>query len=72
MFFFSDFFSLDAGLNLDYAGPHSKETFDPDPDMDSDDWDKVGDVLNVGISLGISIWFDLNGGGGSAGATARR
>ncbi len=75
MFFLSDFFSLDAGLNLDYAAPHGKATVDPDPTDMSDDWDKDGDLLNVSIALGASIWFSLGGGGGgsaAAGVSASR
>jgi hypothetical protein len=51
-----EWFSVDLGLNLDYAAPFSHTKASEDPPGDSD-WNKVGDVLNYGIMLGVSTWF---------------
>ena len=49
-----DYFSVDLGLNVDYAPPFSQTTRSEGPD---DDWDKEGDLVNYGLMLGVSTWF---------------
>jgi hypothetical protein len=51
-----EWFSIDLGLNVDYVAPFSRTKADEDPPGDSD-WDKVGDVINFGLALGVSAWF---------------
>ena len=55
-FFPRDWFSVDLGLNVDYAAPFGKTTF-KDEGQDDTDWDKIGDVVNFGVLLGVSAWF---------------
>jgi hypothetical protein len=55
-FFPRDWFSVDLGLNVDYAAPFGKTTF-KDEDQDDTDFDKIGDVVNFGLLLGVSAWF---------------
>ena len=49
-----DYFSVDLGLNIDYAAPYGMTRRS---EGDDDDWDKVGDVVNYGVLLGVSTWF---------------
>jgi hypothetical protein len=52
-----DYFSVDLGLNFDYVAPHGRTTLrDPPPGFD-DNWDKLGDLINFGVLLGVSVWF---------------
>ncbi|MBC8072325.1 MAG: hypothetical protein IAG13_28645 [Deltaproteobacteria bacterium] len=51
-----DWFSVDLGLNVDYAAPFGRTTFRND-DLDDTDWEKAADVVNFGILLGMSTWF---------------
>ena len=49
-----DWFSVDLGLNVDYAAPYSRTVDTEGPDTD---WEKFGDVVNYGLMLGVSTWF---------------
>lgn len=51
-----DYFSVDLGLNFDYAAPHTRQTFSDHPPDDTE-WDKAGDFINFGVLLGASVWF---------------
>lgn len=55
-FFPRNWFSVDVGLNVDYAAPFGRTTF-RDPDRDDTDWNKAADVVNFGLLLGMSSWF---------------
>lgn len=48
-----DWFSLDVGLNLDYAAPLLRT----DDDAGTSAWAKRADVLGFGALLGASTWF---------------
>jgi hypothetical protein len=48
-----DWFSLDVGLNLDYAAPLMRT----DGDAGTSAWAKRADVLGFGMLLGVSTWF---------------
>lgn len=51
-----DWFSIDLGLNVDYAAPFSRTTYRDDAQTDTE-WDKTADVVNFGILIGMSTWF---------------
>jgi len=55
-FFPRDWFSVDVGLNVDYAAPFARTTYKDDDARDTD-WDKAADVVNFGVLLGMSTWF---------------
>jgi len=48
-----DFISIDLGFNADYVAPYATTR----TRAGADDWDKVGDVVNYGMLLGLSTWF---------------
>lgn len=51
-----DWFSVDLGLNADYAAAYGRTTFKGNGNDDTD-WNKVADVVNFGVVLGMSAWF---------------
>lgn len=51
-----DWFSVDLGLNVDYAAPFGRTTY-KDDELDDTSWDKAADVVNFGVLLGMSTWF---------------
>lgn len=51
-----DWFSIDLGLNVDYAAPYTRTTFEDDERADTD-FTKSADVVNFGVLLGMSVWF---------------
>lgn len=55
-FFPRDWFSVDVGLNVDYAAPFARTTYKDDDSRDTD-FEKSADVVNFGILLGMSAWF---------------
>ncbi len=55
-FFAREWFSIDVGLNVDYAAPFTRRTFEDD-EMEDTDFDKAADVVNFGVLLGMSMWF---------------
>jgi hypothetical protein len=55
--FLTDYFSLDAGLNFDYGAPFSKLTAEGDGGSVEGDREKDGDLINLGIMAGFSVWF---------------
>lgn len=55
-FFPREWFSIDVGLNVDYAAPFTRTTFE-DNDMDDTNFNKAADVVNFGVLLGMSVWF---------------
>ncbi len=56
--FIVDALSVDAGLNFDYAAPHQRTLLDPEPPGGNDEgYEPVANVYNLGVLLGLSIWF---------------
>ncbi|RMH00072.1 MAG: hypothetical protein D6705_01185 [Deltaproteobacteria bacterium] len=56
--FLVDALSVDVGLNVDYAAPHGRTLVDPDPPGGNDEeYDPIANVVNLGILLGLSVWF---------------
>ena len=51
-----EWFSVDLGLNVDYAAPFARTRASEDPPGDSD-WNQLGNVVNFGVALGVSAWF---------------
>ncbi len=55
--FLVDAFSLDAGLNFDYAAPHGRTIIEPDGGNDTPEYDPIANVYNLGVLLGFSVWL---------------
>lgn len=56
--FLADQISLDAGLSVDYAAPFGRTVqLEPDVADADDDFDKIGDAVNLAATLGLSLWF---------------
>lgn len=59
MFFVADAVSIDLGLGLDYAAPHTRTTVKTEepPVLENTDWEKASDNVVLNVALGISGWF---------------
>lgn len=59
MYFVNEHVSLDAGLNLDYAAPHTRTTVETEmaPFVEDTEWDHLGNNISVSLLAGISGWF---------------
>jgi hypothetical protein len=56
--FIVDAFSLDLAATFDYAAPHAKTRNETaGVTVEDDDYDKVGDFINVAAQVGFSVWF---------------
>lgn len=56
--FLHEHVSVDLGLALDYVAPFARVVqLEPPPDVEDDDYDKLGDVVNLALTLGVSAWF---------------
>lgn len=58
--FIVDAISVDVMFNFDYLAPFARLKLEgvPGDDGDDEDFDKVGDVINVAfVSVGLSAWF---------------
>jgi hypothetical protein len=55
-FFLVDAVSIDLGLNFDYIAPFGRRSGDAVPEED-EDWDKLADMINLNILLGLSVWL---------------
>jgi hypothetical protein len=56
-FFVVDGFSIDLGLGLDYWTPFSRRRFEGREGTADEDFVKDGDLVNVAVSCGGSVWF---------------
>lgn len=55
--FLVDHVSLDPGLSFDYAAPHTKTRQLEPMEGEDNGYQLAGHVLNVAITLGLSLWF---------------
>ncbi len=56
-FFIVDAFSVDLAATFDYAAPHAKSRRELGDISTEDDYDKVGDFINIAAQVGFSAWF---------------
>lgn len=49
--------SLNVGLDLDYHAPFSRTSVVSDDSETRTDWEKSADIVDLGVSLGLSVWF---------------
>ena len=55
--FIIDAFSVDLAATFDYAAPHAKSRTEVGDMTTEDDYDKVGDFINLAAQVGFSVWF---------------
>lgn len=55
--FIVDAFSIDLAATFDYAAPHAKSRFEAGDMSTEEDYDKVGDFINIAAQVGFSVWF---------------
>lgn len=55
--FLVDAFSIDAGLTFDYGAPHERARVDDGDTRMEEDYEKVGDFINLAAQAGFSVWF---------------